>query len=72
MTVCFRVLLQLCLIVDTWIGQLEGAVSTRDICRDVDNTGNFGQIASDRGGTDTSVHIWHFEADKGCDVAVVR
>ena len=71
-TVGFSVLLQLCLVVHTGISELKRAVSTRDVCRDVDNTGDFGQIASDRGGTTTSVHVWHFEANKRGDIGIVR
>ena len=63
MTVRFSVLLQFCLVVNTGISQLKGTVSTRDVRRNVDNTGDFGQIASDRGGTTASVHIRHFEAN---------
>ena len=72
MTVGLSVFLQLCLVINTGVSELKGAVSTRDVCRDVHNTRDFGQIASDRGGTTTSVHIWHFEANKSSDVRVTR
>ncbi len=72
MAIRFGVLLQFGLVVDTGVSQLEGAISTRDVCRNVDNTGDFGQIASDRGGTTTSVHIRHFEAYQRRDVVIIR
>jgi len=69
---CFSVLFQLRCVINTWVRELKGAVSTLDVSRDVDHAGNFGQIASDRGGTTFSVHVWHFEANKSSDVGVIR
>ena len=51
--------------VNTGVGELKGAVFSRDVSLDVNHTWDFGQIASDRGGTTSSVHVGHFEADKG-------
>ena len=51
--------------VNTGVGELKGAAFTRDVSLDVNHTWDFGQIASDRGGTTSSVHVGHFEADKG-------
>lgn len=72
MAIRFGVLLQFGLVVDTGVSQLEGTISTRGVCRNVDNTGDFGQIASDRGGTTTSLHIRHFEAYEGSGVVLIR
>lgn len=65
MRVGFRKLLQFGFIVNAGIGNLEGTGSRRNVGFDIADTRDFGQIASDRGGTGTSEHVGHFEADKG-------
>ena len=64
MRIGFRELLQLGLVVNAGIGKLEGAGTRRDVSLDITDARDFGQIASDRGGTGTSEHVGHFEADK--------
>ena len=65
MAIGFREPFEFSLVVNVWIGKLEGAGSTSDVGGDIADAGNFGEIASDRGGTGTSVHVGHFETDKG-------
>ena len=67
MTVGFCVFLQLGFVVNTGVSELKGAGSIFVVSLDVDHTGDFCQIASDRGGTAASVHVGHFEADKSCN-----
>ena len=65
MRVGLRKLFQFGFVVNAGIGNFEGTGSRRDVGLDIADTRNFGQIASDRGGTGTSEHVGHFEADKG-------
>ena len=64
MRIGFRELFQLGLVVNVGIGNFEGTGSRRDVGLDIADTRNFGKIASDRGGTGTSEHVGHFEADE--------
>jgi hypothetical protein len=49
------------IVVDVGIGHFETAGPSADVCFDVGDAINFFQIASDRGGTATSDHVWDFE-----------
>ena len=60
MTVCLRELGEFGFVVNARVSQFEGTRSTSWIGFDISDTGNFGQIASDRGGTTTSVHVGDF------------
>jgi len=64
MAVGFRELCQFGFVVNVRIGNLEGTRSTRDVGLDITDTLDFGQIASDRGGTAASEHVRYFQTDK--------
>lgn len=64
MRVRFRELGDGRLIVYARIRYFERAFAGVRIRLDVSDTRNFGQIASDRGGTGTSVHIRHFKVNQ--------
>ena len=70
MAIAFCVFLQFGFVVNSGVSEFKGAGSTRDVSLDVDHTGDFCQIASDRGGTAASVHVGHFEADKCCNARI--
>ena len=50
-----------CSVIHTFVRHLERTSASVGVCFDIDDTSNLGQIASDRGGTSTSVHVRHFE-----------
>lgn len=62
--VCLREFCQLRLVVDVWFGHLEGTNAIWGVSFDIDNTIDFRQIASDRGGAAPSRHVWDFEGDQ--------
>ena len=67
MAVGFRELCEFGFVVNVRIGNLEGTRSPRDVGLDITDALDFGQIASDRGGTAPSRHVGHFETDQ-CDI----
>lgn len=58
------ILFQFRFIVHAGFGELEAASLFFGVGYDVGYTVNFGQIASDRGGTTPSDHVGDFEADQ--------
>ena len=70
MRIRFGVLCKLAFVVNAWIGNFESTRSIVDVGLDIADTRDFGQIASDRGGTAMSVHVGHVEADEGDGLAV--
>lgn len=60
----FRELCKFGFVVNVRIGNLKGTGSAGDVCLDIADASDFGQIASDRGGTATSVHVRYFQAHK--------
>ncbi len=63
-------LCKLRLIVEIWFRDLERTSLIRGIGFNVDNTFDFFQIASDRGGTTPSRHVRYFEAHQ-CKLTLI-